>query len=374
MPERTHPKRSSRAGWCLAAVVAAVRPGAAAAQVSEAVSVEYEAPPECPDRESWLAEVRARLARGRSVRSGPSSVARVSIEPSGARAHLWLDGYERAIVGADCAEVAAASALIVAVALGANPAPERRGSGASAAPPAQEIHDAPSRASAPAAGPRRTSVALAALPTPELSREPPSPRLAAAEPTQDGALASPEAASRGRWGLDVGAHSELNTWLDVGPSRGLGVSLEALAPAGSWSARAGAVYAFGAGNVGARRASLSYVGGFLDLCPLVWGGASAWRWVSCAELQLGLLQASGDGASALATPLSQQALAASAAGVTRLLTPRLWAFRLELEAGAVVPLVRNTFLFEAPEQVVFETPELGLLARAGLRVPLDGGE
>jgi hypothetical protein len=342
----------------------------AAAQPSRVVggALEYVAPPGCPDRSVWLSRVLARVADGAEGWSTERLMAvraRVTIDSSGREARIVLhdDGMERSIVGDDCEEVTSAAALILAVALGSSPR---------ALPPQ------PASARAPAAAPRRRVALRAPEGAPPAGRAErsagvaPSPRGDAAQGSTIDAGPSPAVRAGRRWKVALGAGVEANDWVGPWPAEVFGVSFDAVSPSRGWSVRAVGVYGMSERASNGRRAEFSYWGGHLDLCPIALGGASSWRWTGCAELHLGSLQASGDESSTLATGLSQRALLATLVAGTRLQTPPLWAIRLEIETGLAFPLVRQTFQFGAPEEVVFASPAVGLLGRAGLLVPLDG--
>lgn len=344
-------KRCTSLGVCLAASAlfsagAALVPARAEAQSvamasavpaapsSAANAVEYLAPPACPTRTQWLARVRERLSaaeRGWSIERLAAIPARVTLNPAGTEARIVFHdgGLERAIAGADCEEVASAAALIFAIALGAS-------------------------------GPIG-----AAAPDPALPSSMPDARIDAPPPASNDLV-------RRRWAVALGASAEANAWTGPWPAAVLGVSVDAVAPSRGWSARAAGNYGSSERVIDGRRAEFHYWGGHLDLCPTALGAVAAWRWITCAELHLGLLQGKGDESSALATGHSPRALLATGVATTRLVTPPLWTLRLQLETGVAVPLIRQTVQFEAPEQVMFESPAVGLLARAGILVPLDG--
>jgi hypothetical protein len=310
---------------------------------AQSEALEYLAPPACPTRAEWLGRVRERLvnhdadadanaAGGWSIERLATIPARVTLSAAGTEARIVFHegGLERSIAGADCDEVASAAALIFAVALGSSAPVE-------------------ARAPAPVAAPTRT----------------PDARIDTAPP------ASSRAGER-RWAIGLGASAEANAWTGPWPAGVVGVSVDAVAPSRGWSARAVGSYGRSERVVDGRRAEFHYWGGHLDLCPIALGAITAWRWASCAELHLGLLQGTGDEASALSNGRSPRGLLATAAATTRVETPPLWTLRLLVETGVAVPLVLQTFQFGAPEQVIFESPSVGLLARAGILVPLDG--
>jgi hypothetical protein len=372
-------------------------------------ALEYLAPPACPSRSEWLERVRDRLADGSGSAAGWSVErlaavpARVTLSAAGTEARVVFHdgGLERSLAGADCEEVASAAALILAVALGSSQREAHRATetGADAASRgalarargvvvAREVATrvpAP-RAQAAAAQNSDAPASEAARRRPVLARRrPPSARVARPSAMAPQALAPaqsppdaridappPSAADHRRWSLALGASAEANAWTGPWPAGVLGVSVGAVSPSRGWSARVAGTVGTSERAVDGRRAEFHYWGGHLDLCPIALGVLDSWRWASCAELHLGLLQAEGDARSSLASGVSQRALLATAAATTRLETPPLWAVRLQLEGGIAVPLVRQTFQFGAPEQVMFESPAVGLFARAGILVPLDG--
>jgi hypothetical protein len=321
--------------------------------------LEYSAPPGCPSRGEWLERVRERLAgtTGRWSSERLAAIpARVTLSAAGSEARIVFHGggVERSIAGADCEEVASAAALIFSVALGASAsngagAPESAASGAVARRAAVV---------APVVSPAEASVV--GVPS------------GGSDASIDAPPESPSDAGHRRWAVALGASAEANAWTGPWPAGVFGASFDAVSPSRGWGARAALGYGSGERVVDGRRAEFQYWGGHLDLCPIALGAITAWRWDGCAELHLGLLRAEGDESSALASGSSRRAWLATAAATTRLITPPLWALRLQVETGVALPLVRQTFQFGAPEQVLFESPAAGLLARAGLLVPLDG--
>jgi hypothetical protein len=297
--------------------------------------------------------------------------ARVTVDDSGRRARIVFDegGIARLLIGGDCEEVTSAAALILAVALGSSP---RAVTAAPSSPAQSAFSPAIDELPAPATD----------EPEPALSRTAPAPSVAppassearlAPDSTLDAAPSPPPTPRTGRrWGVALGGALEANNWVGPWPATVFEVSLDAVSPSRGWSARVAGVYGMTERAVNDRRAEFSYWGGHLDLCPIALGGVRSWRWTSCLEFHLGSLEASGDAGSTLATALSQRALLATLVAGTRLQTPPLWTIRFELDAGVAVPLLRQTFQFGAPEEVIFQSPAIGLLARAGIVVPLDG--
>jgi hypothetical protein len=407
MPGRSIPKRCS----LLLACALAGGAGSAAAQTPAAApALEYEAPGACPSRSLWTQRVLARLRADAGEWSAErlnGVAARVAVDATGTEARVVFHGggVERSLRGADCDEVTSAAALILAIALGASPAADGAKDPAATPTPPDAGEPAPSHAAlapaAPTSAPPRVAPPVSARPrvAPRRARATQPSRVAAsravlmrraepraleAPPDARGAAASPGAASEvDQRALDsttdapgfspaLGGSAELNGWTGPWPTPLIGISADVVSPSRGWSARLTAVHGTSEVNVSARRAELSYWGGHLDLCPLVFGGAGAWRWSSCVELHLGVLSGSGDERSALRSGLTQRALLATGAGSTRLETPPLWAVRLGLELGVAVPVLRQAFQFGSPAETVFESPLLGVFGRVGIRVPFEG--
>lgn len=350
-------KRSTSLRVCAASALcftlAGLLPARAEAQ-SGPDGLEYSAPSGCPSRGEWLQRVRERLA-GKTARWSIERIAaipaRVTLSAAGSEARIVFHGggVERSIAGVDCEEVASAAALIFAVAVGGGGAP-------ATVAPARRGASPPRAAPPPRSAPRSSLVAV-----------PPA--------GADARVDAPPEASSGRrrsWALALGASAEANTWTGPWPAGVVGVSFDAVSASRAWSARAAGTYGSSERVIDGRRAEFQYWGGHVDLCPIAAGAITAWRWDGCAELHLGLLRAEGDESSALASGSSQRAWLATAAASTRLTAPALWALRLQVETGVALPLLGQAFQFGAPEQVIFESPAVGLFARAGLVVPLDG--
>jgi hypothetical protein len=121
-----------------------------------------------------------------------------------------------------------------------------------------------------------------------------------------------------------------------------------------------------------RRAEFRLWGGRIDVCPLSLARGPSWRWSNCAAAQLGVLHAWGDEQSELARGFSRTAAWSALDLRSRVQTPLLWVLRFEAETGLSAPLLGREFRFGAPAETVFESPRIGLFARAGILVPLDG--
>ena len=405
MPGRPIPRRCS----LLFACVLAGSAGRAAAQsppAAAALALEYEAPRSCPSRSVWLERVLARLRDDGewSPERLNAVAARVAVDATGTQARIVFHGggVARSLRGADCDEVTSAAALILAIALGASPVADGAEDPAATLAPRDARQPAPTRdAPTPpvAARPRdasqrsphgrrapaarrpqaqaapRAVLVRRAVPHVVEARAPVERHSAEASrraPSEVDRTAPDQADATRGFSPALGGSAELNGWTGPGPALLVGISADVVSPSRGWSARVTAVHGTSEVSLSARRAELSYWGGHLDLCPLLLGGAGAWRWSSCAELHLGVLTGSGDERSALRSGVTQRALLATGAGSTRLETPPLWAVRFGLELGVAIPVLRQAFQFGSPAETVFESPALGLFGRVGIRVPFEG--
>jgi hypothetical protein len=377
MPAAAHPKWGRVvAGVGALGAVTAGQPAAAqvpaaslaAAPVASAPVLSYDAPPECPDRDSWLREVAAR--RAGTVASGAATpaqiLARLAIDASGTQARLRFRGSEaeRVLSGHDCQELSAASALIVAIALGTAdgtaaareadpvPAPEHAPAAAVSAGGGEPVTASHARA-----------VAVSAI----------APATPAAAPEPDAGLTRAAADARvPAWSLALGMGAEANSWLGPWPAAVFDAAFDALAPTRAWSARLAASFGMAQRRVNRRSAEFRFWGGRVDVCPFVLAHEPGWRWSSCAAAQLGVLHAWGDEQSALAQGFSRSTAWSALELRSRLQTPPIWALRLEAEAGLGVPLLGREFRFGAPAETVFASPPLGVFIRAGVLFPLAG--
>ncbi len=294
-----------------APAVAPPAPAATAHPPAAAVSVWYRSSEGCPDGASFLARLgqlgRTAALAGVGDRvdfvvtlAARSEVSAGRLERQTERGTVAI----REVESPACADVAEALALSLELAL----EPAAAGSATSA-----------------------TGVSAAALPAPEAAREPPADR--PAEPAAERAL---------RAKLALGAQGRLG--LGLGPQLTPGAALFAeLVPRG-WpsAARLGVHGAYAESEARSTNVRVLLLAAELDAC--------AWRWQlgalslePCAGADLGLLQASSDGARGN----DDRGLWASARGLLRSRWALSASLQPELQLGLVVPFTR--YVFGAPE-------------------------
>ncbi len=328
----------------------------------------YRAPASCADAASWLNAVASRLAPDAQQlgrRELPDLVESLEVSPDGRRALLRLRGAagERVVNGKDCGEVLAGAALIAALAVGSGAEPK------SESEPKPEPETEPETEPASVPEPSRADGA------PELPFAPTAIARESADrvdvvAVDGGAREKPAPPAPGtRWaiGAGAGAHTGLAPW----PAGVVDGAFELSWPNRGWSARARGSVGLSRALVRQRSARFVFVGGSVDVCPLVLGAHLGWQWRSCIGFELGRVHAEGEAESALRSAETHRIWWAAPGLVTRLQLPRVRGIRLEAEAGASLPLWRQGFEFRDPDVSVFETPAVALTARLGLQVPLE---
>jgi hypothetical protein len=174
-----------------------------------------------------------------------------------------------------------------------------------------------------------------------------------------------------RWRLSVAAGAEVTGAVPPGLALGIPLFVElrdepvgptVAASRARLSLRLGFERTFGASiPTQPGSAQFTWTVGRVDSC-------AAWqfgKWLTagpCAGIEAGILEGKGSIAHPLDRSRPWVAVAAILRGRWLVLPP----FFLELEAGAVLPLVRDTFVFESPRTVVYEVPSVGPQAGAGL--------
>lgn len=279
--------------------------------------VDVAAPADCPSRDALLAAVQARGGRTHAVSGDVRAPSYRITLSSGAPATGHLDAIEpdgttwsRDLRGATCSEVADALALVLALDLDAAPAAPAPSPLAPPPPLALDL--------APPAAPHEL---------PPASRSPSSHWVLSGSlgVVATGILAGPEAF------FEAAA-------LPSGSRRGVYLVLDGrLGASQAWSYPAATA---GGGH-------FSRTTALVDACPL----RLAFDPVSaslCARAEAGVLDASGS------TETLRPWLAPGAMAVAR------WAVAdrvfLQLEGGAVVPLVRDRFFFEDPTSLAYAVP------------------
>jgi hypothetical protein len=292
------------------ATAAWMAPGTTAAQTAVAVRVDYQAAAGCPGADGFWAELRTRTVRVRAA--GPGEPARtfalrISEAPGGYAGNLVTDASDtRAVAGRTCAEVVTALALTTALSVD----PEALGAG------------------------RPAPVA--------------PPGLAAAPSERRGPV------------LDAGAE-----WLRgvLPPDLG-GLALGIGFREGAWLAPRLSLHFLGSGENATSVARFRSAAAGADVCSLA-VGALALR--ACAGAQGGALVATGQGLDHPRTATTPWLAATAALRVG-------WVHRsglgVGLDGGFTLPLVRPTFIREAPrEEVARAEPGFGAALRVLWRLP-----
>jgi hypothetical protein len=315
----------------LALVALASASGAALAQTTEdrstavGIHIGYEVLPECPDIETFRAELES---RNRRLRAGEQVLGDLSVVVTREGSHLKgrlvlrVAGREvgaRELEASTCAEVVSALAFVAAVDLDAAPSLRK--------PLAPEPADIP----------------------PEEPRPAPKP-----EP-------------RTVWRVGVGAHASLSTGVADGLLFGAPVfvdfarSGEGLVAPSLRVVLEGAVSGQVTEAVGALRFVWLMAG--VEACPLRFGGATlALR--PCARLEGGALDASSLGVS-FGHGAAEPWFAAGAA-LRGEWAPKRWIF-FEIEGGARGNIARPSFAY-LPATILYRAPVVSTLAEAGLGV------
>lgn len=350
------------------------------------LSLEYEAPSSCPDAAELQKRVRARLSQGRIAKPREPERAFdlfVSREGEGLVARLFMDDPERRraireLRAESCEELVDAMALVVALAIAAN-----EGEIAREPPPIRFSHSpsglptplAPSNSPSPPIAkppPSPAPISETASPAPLPSDPPPPPlppspeRAPTALPRRESRPPPPASPPK------AGARGQLRLGLRV-------VSESAVAPEALFGGHAyigwewpSAIELRGfAGwlegptvDVGPGRARFRLMTGGVEACGTSLAPLSGLDIGPCLALEAGALRAEGMKGGAIVE--GREALrffaAAKILGQLRWRAGRLAA---ELSGGAIVPLVREEFVFEAPHSVVHETPGFGWTVQAG---------
>jgi hypothetical protein len=340
--------------------------GAAHADVTEPIRIEVTAPDGCPGRDAFVAEVTARTAKARIA--GPGEQARaftVTIVRAGKRARgaLVIDdprgpGGAREVSGESCGEVASALALVTALAI------DPKAKTAARLPPP------PPRAPRAPAAPSRPPPVVPLTP-PRAPRPPPpftrSPWWGPiGEPLPAAPTPPPRARSRFAIALRGGVASALAPRLlpVIGASIEIArVDAGVLAP----TLRLSMLRADSSAELvgaGPQRARFRSTLGRLEGCPLRIEIVPRLTALPCALFEAGALSADGSSPFSPASA-TRPWLAPGALG--RVQVDVIGDLVVEVEGGAVFPIVRDTFLF-APSLVAHEVPVAGGFVGGGVGV------
>jgi hypothetical protein len=295
------------------------------------IALEYRASPQCPTEAVFLGELRARTANFVRAEGSPSARRlRIAVDASQEAPVGRLDMAEpsgekttREVIGRTCRQVVAALALVTALALDPNASTAQR---------------------------------------PDLAEPPPLPPASATLPVAS-------FASDRRWRMTAAVHAGMTGAVPPGVTFAVPVFVELgmqpAAPRG-WtpSARIGFERSLGA-SVAVAQGSAEFVWtvGRLDLCAAL--GLSRRVAVGpCVGVDVGALAGAGAGAIANRNQASRPWVALGALARVR------WEFLpplfLEIEAGAIFPMVRDVFVFQKPQISIYSVPFAGPRAEAGI--------
>lgn len=327
---------------------------AASAQVApEPIAVEYEAPPDCPGRDAFFGEITARTPRARAARPGEKArVMRVTITKRG-EAHAGRLVVEdetgasspREVSATRCGEVVGALGLVAALAV------DPRASSAPRPEPTATPETTPAE---PPPTPGAPETKPAPAPPPPTPTGPPGPA-----PTPEG----PPSARRARLAAGAGAEASaiaeavlaFRVFGEIALATREGPPAPSLRLALARSLDVERSPAIGS-------ATLRWTTGSLDLCPIGLAIGRTLAALPCAGLTVGVLDASGDGVDGAASR-SRPWIAPDAHA--RLVWAPAPLFSVDLEGGAVFPLLRESFFF-LPGVPVYEAPPVAALGRANV--------
>jgi hypothetical protein len=312
-----------------ALALAATLHGAAAQTPSAAarpIHLEYTAPVGCPDASRFLEHVSARAGAVRAATSGESArTLRVTIRRAGARAEGELRTDEepapRRLEAPTCSAVVEGLGLVAAVMLEADDATPRNES----SPPVE-------RDAVPPAD---------AVPV----EETPSPRPGAGASFDVIGYAAPAA----MFGGSVFGELAFGTTSPWQPSARLSFGA---ATTGSTA-------------LGSAAATFTLLAVRFEGCPL----APRIARISlhpCLHVELGAMAADGEARGDLVEPYTSRATWAGT-GLDLRIRARLFSHLFaELEGGATLPLVKRSYVFDNPREVVYTTPPLALRSTIAL--------
>lgn len=346
------------AGWA-----AAPRPALA----DETMRLDYRAPVGCPEASAFIERVRQRVPTARMAT--PEELARelvivVEEDEDGFSARLDFvdvrgETITRTLAGKTCDEVVSGIALVTALALEAQH--ESAGATPDATPGAAPAEAPASGEGEPAAADNLPEPAPPSPPPakPVVAQRPklrskPSPPRAHPRPAAPHLLYGAGLAGGNAWSVAPGTPLAFDAAFRLGHS------------ALSGSVRVGARTWISDEKVGSRSASfLGYAAG-LDVCPVAWPAETPLRVEPCLGTTLGVLEGKGDASGTLPVTESKRILWADVRGILRLRLAVTAQVDLEAQGELGVPLRTHRFLFQNPDETVFQVPAFGPGWRAGV--------
>ena len=336
----------------------------------DAVRIEYEAPEDCASASDFLHEVLSRTKHGRlASRQQLARVIRVSVAPRGEEMVGRLEFTDRdsqpvvrEVSAASCAELLPGLTLVTALAIDAQATEQ--------AEPLATAPTVPSEPSPPSPCPEPAPPAVSPQPLPpQQAPRAVEPQDSGAEPTAtDQTGASPDR-SRAEW--MVGAQAVAASAVAPGTAFG-GAAFVSFGPGPQdWSARVTIASASAVRSEDiASRARFDWLALRTDFCPLsVKLGPISGR--PCALAEGGGLYAAGRTNGVILESNAEWTPWAAVGMLARLDVPVTSWMLAELEGGGVAPLVRRTYRYVQPADLVHEVPAVGWGAAAGLslRIP-----
>jgi hypothetical protein len=317
------------------------------------VTVAWQAPPECPGTDAFLAGVRQRTETATVVAGGEASAVRCTVrrqdrQYEGTFVVVGDEGASvpRTVRSDDCVELAATLELMVALALDRRDLPPIE----SDAPVTTAAADAPAIPLSPAPAPAPTS--------------PRDSSVASRGDEGPGVAHSDLSAKVSEQGVTVGASVDL---------RALGITAWSVGPFAQWrvrlplpraTLRASLQVAWASADVGTVAAYRWFLG-VLDGCAYSVAVSSALELQPCLRVEGGALDASSSAGVDVPVVALRPWFATGALGRADYQVG--WG-SLELEAGGSVPLIRDAFFFD-PRIVNYRPPAGFVWAGAGASVP-----
>jgi hypothetical protein len=313
----------------------------------EPIGIDYAAPAGCPDEDAFFREIVARTTRARSAKPGDNPrTLHVVVAKRGDffAGRLWIEetatsSRAREVSGTTCGEVVGALGLIAALAIDPSASIAPRPALQAAAPTVTPLPDAGARdqpASAPGGSRQPGQEAQArtrALPA----------RFASGVELEVSMIADAVLAGRVFGEIEIG--DPRRTWA---PSLrvALGRSLDTER------------------RVSAGGATLRFTQASFEVCPLRAAITASLSMRPCVGGSGGVLEAQGRDVNAAQ---SQTRPWATTFAHARFVWEPVPALGVELEAGALAPLYRDSFYFK-PNIPVYQAPQVAFLGRAGLCV------
>ena len=285
----------------------------------DAPRVIYRGAPGCPDASAFLERLQVRSPAAVLVPEGSAAAFAVTVSSSAPESAARVERADgrgenvvRQVSGRTCDEVVSAAALITALGIEAQVA---------------------------------TPVPLGA------------------EPVQVGANVDRdvvrEAPTRDASTWSIGAALGVDSWSAPGGAWSAGGFGELGATAPFRYVRLALRGATGSASIDQRRATFLLLAGGLSLCPVGLGLAARLELIPCAGIELGTLRGRGQESVALSNPRSASIFWAAGHVNLGLRWRVADAISLEMGGGLGFPLVRHSFVFEGPDQVIYELPAVG---------------